>query len=380
VNAAAERARALIDVGRHCDAANAAQDGLRSDPTNPELMGLIARALYQDGHPGYARGWAERALAVDPQLAWVHQVRTWSILDGAGHPQEAAASAWTAAQLNPGSANLMYDLCRACLAVRDLAGATWAAEQIRRIDPTTPQGPLAAALVEIGRVRTLRLKPVPAVLVVILSHGAVLAIWGLWWLALRANRIGHLRRADGHVKDALRLAPGSAGVHKVAAVVANLRLRYADSIDRELAAAAIDSGEVSADELVTGISRRTTVLSVATFAVWLTWILWLQVGVWHRFESSLVAGVIGGALGWAATGVVCWFYRAQTRNLPPVLSARVRQDRSLAACAGVLAVILVVSGLAAVVAHITHGFGIACLITAVPVVAGSLRLRPCRRQ
>lgn len=378
MSAAAQRARALIDLGRHADAVNAAQDGLRSDPTNAELMGLIAHALYKDGHPWHGRGWAERALSVDPQLAWVHQVRTWSILDGAGHPREAAASAWTAAQLNPGNAAVMFDLCRGYLMVGDLAGATWAADQIARLDPTTPQGPLAAALVDLGRLRTLHLKPVSTAVVFIVSHGVALPVWGLWWLALRANWIGHLRSADAHVKEALRLAPGSAGVHKVAAQVAKMRLRYADSIDKELAAAAIDSGLVSADELVTGISRRTTGLGAAAFAAWLIWALLLQVGVVHHIESNVVAGVIAGALGWAAAGAVAWFYRAQTRNLPPVLSARAGQDRSLATCAGLLAAILLASGLVAVNAGTMLGFGIACLATAVPVAAGALLRLPSR--
>jgi hypothetical protein len=336
---------------------------LREDPNNAELMGLIACALHDDGHHQHARGWAERALSIDPHLPWVHQVRTRSILDGAGQPREALTSAWTASQLDPHGAGPLYDLCRSYVAVGDLPAATWAAEQICRVDPTSPLGPTAKAVVEIGRVRTLRFRNVVlAVIVVLLTRGVALAVWALWWLVLRARRIGHLRRADAHLKDALRLNPGFAGVHRLAAEVAKMRLRFADSIDRDLAAAALDSGLVSADELVNGISQRTVVLGCVLSVLWALGALVAQLLV-----PTVITVLLGGVAGWAATGVICWFYWTQTRGLPPVLLSRVRQDRAVLVLGAATAAILFVVGIAEVVTGPPVGFGGACLVTALPV-------------
>ena len=176
---AAERARRLLEVRRYEDAGKAAMEGLQNEPNNAMLLGLLAMALDGEGRFHDARMWSERSLGVDPQQAWVHNLRATAILDGAGSPQEAIQSAYAAVQLDQFDTSYRYTLTRAYLLAGNRSDAQTIARSIRGVDPNSTLGPLAEALVEIDRARFLKIHPVWAVIAVVLTRGFALVIWAV---------------------------------------------------------------------------------------------------------------------------------------------------------------------------------------------------------
>lgn len=315
----AERVRVLLELDRNAEAGQHAYDGLRSEPNNAVLLGLLAFALESDGHHRDARMWAERSLAVDPQQAWVLSVRARAILSGAGTPQEAIQSAYTAVQLDNTNPAYRYTLTRAYLEAKHPAHARATADSIRGVAPTSPLGPLAQALVELNQARFLSLNPVWAVIVVVVSRGLALIVFAGMWLYHYLRRRGPLQRADAHLLEALRLDPGNAHAHAFAADIARYRFRYAQAVDSALASAAIDAGMIDARELAGGIVRRTTLITLAAFVFWAVWLPVLSAA------GHVVAPVVAAALLIVAAAGVGWFYREQTRRLPPGVLRMVRR-------------------------------------------------------
>jgi hypothetical protein len=355
---AADRARSLLDVRRYRDACDAAWDGLRSEPNNAHLMGLVAAALQADNRSPEARYWAERSLAFDPQQAWVHNVRAKAILDGAGSPREAVESAYAAVQIDQFSDSSRFTLVRAYLDAGLRADAEAVARSIRSIDPNSVLGPLAEANVELDRVRTFQLRPVWAVVAVVVTQGAALVFWGIWWLVVAAWRAGPLRRADKLVLEALRLDPGQAGTHALAAEIAKIRFRYVQAVDAALATAAIDAGLVNADELAGRIVHRTCLGAVAAYVFWL-----VSTSILFGTAPAHVAAIVGLVVGLAGVGGVAWLDRTQTRRLPAGLLRRVRRRWELPATASVLASLTIVGGIAALGS--STGFAAAALVSGI---------------
>lgn len=333
----ADKVRVLLELGRNRDAGELASSGLRSDPNNAELLGLLAFALDADGHSADARMWAERSLSLDPQQAWVLSVLARAMLDGAGTSREAIQPAYAAVQLDLANPNYRYTLTRAYLGADESERAQATAESIRRIAPTSPLGPLAQALVEIDKARFLKLHPVWTVVALVFTRGLVLIYLAARWLYYYLRRRGPLRRADAHLLEALRLDPGNAHVHAVAAHVARYRFRYIQAVDSALASAAIDTGLIDAGELARGIARRTAAILLAAFAFWLVWLPFLTAAGTH-------VGAVGGTvLGLTAGAGVAWLYREQTKRLPAGVLRMVHRRWELpVAVAGVAAVVILV--------------------------------------
>jgi tetratricopeptide (TPR) repeat protein len=360
--AAAEKARMLLEVDRNDDAGKAAMEGLRSDPNNAHLMGLLAAALKADGYAADARHWAERSLAFDPQQAWVHNIRARAILDGAGHSREAVESAYAAVHLDQFDDAYRFTLTRAYLEAGRRADAEQVARSIRGVDPNSARGPLAEALVELDRARFLRINPIVGVVVVVATNGLALVLWAIWWLVLVARRVGPLRRADALVLEALRLDPGNPATHALAAEVAQSRFRYVQSVDASLASAAIDTGLVDADELARKIVRRTCLAALAAFVFWLVWTF-----IFSLHASEYVTGTAGIVVGLAAVAAVAWLDREQTRRLPAGMLRRVRRRWGLPASASVVAAYAIFIGIDAL--NSSAGLAASALLSGLAVAA-----------
>ncbi|MGA5540605.1 tetratricopeptide repeat protein [Mycobacterium sp. NPDC051198] len=359
---AAEKVRVLLDLDRNEEAAEAARAGLQSDPNNAELLGLLAFALQSDGYSRQARNWAERSLSIDPRQAQVLDTRARAILDGAGRPEQAVKSASAAVKLAPTHAYYRHTLTRAQLAARQRDAAQATAESIRTIAPASPLGPLSEAIVEIDRAKYFEVRKVSLfwfALASAVTRGAVVIIWALVWLHKYFRRRGPLQRADAHLMEALRLDPGEAFTHSVAAGVARHRFRFIRAVDSTLALAAIDAQMVDPADLAREIVRRTTVIAAATSAVWLFLMLML-LGV---TKHPVVIGTVGTVSVVAFAAGVGWLYEEQTKRLPPGVKRLVQRRRGLA-----LTLLVIAAGLSLMAANnqlcvaIPMGVGAAILL------------------
>ena len=339
---AAARVRLLLETRRYDDAQRIALEGLAGDPQNAELCGLIAVALLNLDDPRSARDWAQRALGIDPTIAWVHRIHAAAILAGAGTPAEAVASATAAVRGNPADPANRYTLVRAYLAARNRRSAEATAEEIRAGSPESPLGPLALALVELDRAPGFRFRWPWVIVVTVLTRG--LALVGLLIIVcvniVRSAR--PLRRADSLLQDALRLEPGDPAVHVIAAEVLRRRYRFERSMNHDLAAAALDVGMVSADELTRGIAKRNT-LAIAASAVW-----WVAiVATIDTVAPRAVVVISGVALFAALTAGLLWFDRLQTGTLPKSLRRAVERSWWPVAAWTLVSALLGVAGFAA---------------------------------
>ncbi|OMC32562.1 hypothetical protein A5740_12845 [Mycobacterium sp. GA-1841] len=330
---AAEKVRILLELDRNEEAAQAARAGLQSDPNNAGLLGLLASALYAKGQMREARKWSERSLAIDPHQASVHDIRARAIINGAGKPKEAVESATAAVKLAHTRAYYRYTLTRAQLKAKQRKAAQATAESIRTIAPASSLGPLSEAIVEIDRARFLRIHPLWAVMAVLITRGAVLIFWAIWWLYAYLRRRGPLRRADAHLMEALRLDPGDAFTHRVAAEVAQYRFRFIRAVDSTLASAAIDAHMVDPTELARGVVRRTAGIAAVSFVFWCV----LLLSTLSFIPSAVATAVLGTALVVAVAAGVVWLYEEQTKRLPPGVLRLVRRRWGLPATALVMA-------------------------------------------
>lgn len=331
-DAAAEKARMLLGVGRNEDAGKAALEGLTHEPDNADLMGLVAAALQAESRPAEARHWAERSLASDPEQAWVQNVRANAMLDGAGNPQEAIQAAQSAVRLDPSNASYRYTLACVYTAAGMKDEAQTAVRSIRVVDPNSVLGPLAEANLELSRVWVVEIPLAWLLAAVVVANGRLAVTWAIFWLAFLAWRAGPVRRADQLVMEALRLNPGLAASHALAAEVARVRLRYAQSVNASLASAAIDAGLISAEDLARQIAQRTATVAVGACFVW-------KIAANTLYANTPAHMAITHALwvGLAAVIGVVWLDRIQTQRLPAGMLRLVRQRWELPTTAAVLA-------------------------------------------
>ncbi len=362
---ALERTRLLIEARRPHDALKVAQEGLRRTPADPELTAAVAWALLTKGDAPAAREWTGRALALDPENGWVHNLRALAILHGAGKAKEARDAARTAVRLDP-QEEYLYTLVRACLACRDRPGAQEAARAIRQVTPASHLRPLAEALIELDRGRVAfrrEYSVVGLVAIALLTRGLGLVLLAILWLIHVVHRAPHLRRADTLLHDALRLQPNDTSIRRLASEVLRLRFRFAQSVDYELATAAIDAGLVEADELATSIARRTTGVIILGWASWV-----VVVAVADSFvDAHPPIAALGLILAAGVTLATFRFDRWQTQSLPMRLTRSVDRRWFQSAGAAAAAVVLLVAGFAYLRGEVDHparGYHLASLVSA----------------
>ena len=329
---AAQKARMLLEVGRNEDAGKAALEGLTHEPDNADLMGLVAAALQAENRAAEARHWAERSLASDPEQAWVQNVRANAMLDGAGNPQEAIQAAQAAVRMDPANDAYRYTLACVYTAAGMRAEAQTAIRSIRVVSPNSVLGPLAEANLELSRVWVVEIPLAWLLLAVVVANGRLAVTWGIFWLALVIWRAGPLHRADKLVMEALRLDPGQAASHALAAEVARVRLRYAQSVDATLATAALNAGLVRAEDLARQIAQRTSTVAIGACFVWK-----ILANIVYPNSPAHVAITTALVVGLAAVIGVAWLDRVQTRRLPAGMLRLVRQRWELPTTASVLA-------------------------------------------
>ncbi|WP_205865568.1 hypothetical protein, partial [Mycolicibacterium porcinum] len=136
-----------------------------------------------------------------------------------------------------------------------------------------------------------------------------------------------------HLMEALRLDPGDAFTHRVAAEVAQYRFRFIRAVDSTLASAAIDANMVNATELARGVVRRTTAITAVTFGAWFALVLTLHSVGTHPVVASIVDTVLVIAAG---AGVI-WLYAEQTKRLPHGVQRLVQRRWGLPAAILVIA-------------------------------------------
>lgn len=372
---AVTRVMLLLDANRPQDAMQAAREGLRSDPSDATLMALMGRASFAQGDAQGARAWAERALSLTPDTAWIHDLRARAILDGAGNPAEAFAAASAAIHADPEGDSYWFTFARACLENGDRRGAEQAVELLRESSPDSVLGPLAEALVELDRGRVYfqrRISPLRLAVLAVITQGTGLVLLGIWWVIHAVRRTPHLRRADALLHEALEMNPGAASIQVLAAHVLNLRFRFAQAVDYELAAAAIESGLVDADALARTISRRTTTLAVLSLLIWVMTVALLD----RPIESDALVALV--AVGMAVVFVIAGFVfdRWQTRGLPALLLRNVRSRWPLPAVVCVAAVWVVLAGVSYPIdpQQPARGYHLASLVIAPLIVAFAVAL------
>lgn len=338
---AAAEARLLLNVRKYDAAADAARRGLAGDPDNADLLGLLAAARDGAGDPIDARHWAEKALARDPQQAWIHNVRALAILNGAGHSRDALTSARAAVTLAPTTIDFRYTLAYAYGLEGKRDDAQRVAKSIRKLDPSSPLGPLAEAVTELCRVKIYEIRWWWAIIAVVITRGGALVIMALFWLVQVIRRRKPLQRADAHLAEALRLDPGDATALALAAHVAQLRFRFLQSLDKGLAAAMIDAGLVKADDLARQIARRSGIVAASTLVVW----AFVYLVLYHiRAMVPVIA-----AAGLAGVALVAWLDWVQTSRLPAGVVRKVRRRWGfpvLSCCLAALALVIAYSGFA----------------------------------
>lgn len=371
-----ERVRLLLEARRPQDALRIAQDGLAHSPGDPDLVAAVAWASLEMGDASSARSWAEYSLGFDPANSWVHHLRAIAILDGAGKPEEARSAVSDALHGDPHNPSYLYTLVRACLACRDRQGAEQTSLALQQSAPASHLRPLAAALIELdkGRVYLRREYSAAGIIAVgILTRGAGLVILAVAWLVHVIRRAPHLRRADGLLNEALRLRPDAASIRTVASEVLRLRFRFAQSVDYELAAAAIDTGLVDADELAQSIARRTTAAILTGFVSWVL----LTAIIDNFIDAHTPVAAVGVALAISAVLAVGLFHWWQTRNLPKRLVSNVNGRGLQPAAAAAAATFLCLAGSAYLdgdVDHPARGYHLASLVSAPIAVLSAVSL------
>jgi tetratricopeptide (TPR) repeat protein len=147
MSAAAERARALADVGRLEQAERAVRDGLVDRPSDPELLALLAglRRLRGDARGGLE--FADAAVAAAPGQAVVYIERAECLLLLA-RPEEALASARAAVGLAPYRSEPYRSVARCLTLLKDHTGAREAAGRAVAIAPHSVEDLMTLAQVE----------------------------------------------------------------------------------------------------------------------------------------------------------------------------------------------------------------------------------------
>jgi tetratricopeptide (TPR) repeat protein len=147
MSAAAERARALADVGRLAQAERAVRDGLVDRPSDPELLALLAGLRRLQGDSRGALEFADAAVAVAPDQAVVHIERAECLLVLA-RPEEALESARAAVRLVPYLPGPHRSMARCLMVLRKHDAARESAGRAVAIAPHSVEDLMTLADVE----------------------------------------------------------------------------------------------------------------------------------------------------------------------------------------------------------------------------------------
>ena len=128
------KGRALLDVGRTEEAADAFRAAAAAEPEWPEPRCNLALALLRAGKPEDGLDNATAAAALDPESEWPQRLRAIAFTQ-LKRPRDAVAAAEEAARLAPEFSIVHEALADARRAARELRGARAAAEEARRLDP-----------------------------------------------------------------------------------------------------------------------------------------------------------------------------------------------------------------------------------------------------
>jgi tetratricopeptide (TPR) repeat protein len=131
------RGRALLDIGRPEEAADAFRAAIAAEPAWAEPRGHLGWALVSAGEPEAALEALKGALALAPDAGWLHRTRAYALamLD---RTKEAVEAAEIGARADPTTAQAHEVLADMRLAAGDARGARQAAEAARELDPDQP--------------------------------------------------------------------------------------------------------------------------------------------------------------------------------------------------------------------------------------------------
>ncbi|HKG62631.1 MAG TPA: tetratricopeptide repeat protein [Solirubrobacteraceae bacterium] len=135
VSGAGARADALVELGRHEQAADVLREAIAADPERADLHCRLAFALERAGRHAEALAAAERAARQAPDWEWPHRLRAVA-LAGLGKAKRAVGAAEEAVRLAPEEAAAHEVLADSRLAAGDHRGARAAAERSRELDPS----------------------------------------------------------------------------------------------------------------------------------------------------------------------------------------------------------------------------------------------------
>ncbi|GIE36442.1 hypothetical protein Ait01nite_094870 [Actinoplanes italicus] len=147
MSAAAERARALADVGRLEQAERAVRDGLVETPSDAELLALLAGLRRLQGDSPAALEFADAAVAVAPGQAVMYIERAECLLM-LGRTAEALDSAREAVRLGPDRPEPHRSLARCLTLLRQHDAAREAAGRAVTIAPQAVENLITLAEVE----------------------------------------------------------------------------------------------------------------------------------------------------------------------------------------------------------------------------------------
>lgn len=197
------RAAAMIDVGRHDQAALLLGRVVAAVPEHPRAWCLLARALLGSGRHGDAVLAARRASALNPADDWPHRLASTALI-GQGQLGEALAAAKQARALAPEAWRPQVCVAQAAMAARELALASDAAGAALAIAPDEPDVQFTAGRVALasGDADSARSHQVTALAIDPAHSGAMNE---LGRISLKQRKTA---QAAGHFLQAARAAPG----------------------------------------------------------------------------------------------------------------------------------------------------------------------------
>jgi tetratricopeptide (TPR) repeat protein len=267
------QSQALIDAGRFSEAAELLAQALSIAPHDADLLCRMSQVLMALKQNPQAVSYAEKALAVYPENAWAHRLRSLGLRQSDRH--ESLNAAKQAVQIEPNDPWCWFVLTGAHLQVFNLKEAQAAAERLREIAPEWH-----------------------------VSHQV---------LALVALKREKYKEAEAHCRRELELNPNSyEGMNNLGVALLNQK-RKREAIEAFNRAAKINpEAAVARNNINVAVTRYLPKITVPIFAIWMV-INGLRV-LGEKGESGVVLTV--GAFLAVSIGVVLALRWFRFRRLP----------------------------------------------------------------